>query len=465
MATDTLGDYTDDTTDTYAQIVVPSYALENPVAPSPKVTTGSSFIRLGSFPSLTDSSEQPSGFTNSLALAQLVGGAAKTYPSTTATLASNLSESGDDPAPDSLLKASDYKGDANYLLGFADDTRYRGADPDDTFIDWVGVSSTVANRQAETNRLLFKGGWWDHADGNRVTTTCGDKIEVIQGNYKMVVLGRQDPSTTDLGELAANTLIADYSGGQIVAQDAGPTPNVQSIEYVQEGDCWTMYQDNVTNGNVTTRMRGQQASYFKGSSLSTEIGKNPGDSQSFHDVHEDEDPVIISKTWAKRMETYIGANDKPVPVLYTWTHALSINNIQTSPEITNTYFATTWEVTIGAKTTIVIGPSIEIIPVFKVDIGVAKYQFMNMTNVVTAEKNDAAAIETRITGVETRINATCDAIRGKHTTLAGTVSRMQGDVTYLNAMTVEINDELTQVHDSKVEMAGDITILAALMTI
>lgn len=38
-------------------------------------------------------------------------------------------------------------------------------------------------------------GWVDHANGHRVTTTHGDKVEVITGNYKLVVLGREgDPA-------------------------------------------------------------------------------------------------------------------------------------------------------------------------------------------------------------------------------------------------------------------------------
>jgi hypothetical protein len=103
--------------------------------------------------------------------------------------------------------------DPNFLLGFADDTRWRGTpedagaivsdtannlgtnnnvlNPSTTLINNTAVPNVNANRQAETLNLLTKGGWWDHSDGNRVSTTLGDKVEVIQGNYKLVVLGRQ----------------------------------------------------------------------------------------------------------------------------------------------------------------------------------------------------------------------------------------------------------------------------------
>jgi hypothetical protein len=133
-----------DASDTYAQIVVPSYSLASTVADASNmvsasatpVTTGSSFLRLGSFPG---SSDQPSGYTNSLALAQLVGGSGTSL---------STSEANDDATPSALLSANDYAGDsAYYLLGFADDTRVRPSGGD-LYIDWVSVSDTTATRTA-----------------------------------------------------------------------------------------------------------------------------------------------------------------------------------------------------------------------------------------------------------------------------------------------------------------------------
>jgi hypothetical protein len=56
------------------------------------------------------------------------------------------------------------------------------------------VSTWLATdyRTIESNQLHTKGGWRDHTDGNRITTTRGDKVEVIRGNYKLIVVGRQD---------------------------------------------------------------------------------------------------------------------------------------------------------------------------------------------------------------------------------------------------------------------------------
>jgi hypothetical protein len=93
---------------------------------------------------------------------------------------------------------------ASLVHGFGDDTRDRGTgtehapapaqafDPGSAAIfAQTDGRAGVDPRRVESAILHTKGGWRDHSDGNRVTTTRGDKVEVIQGNYKLVVLGRQ----------------------------------------------------------------------------------------------------------------------------------------------------------------------------------------------------------------------------------------------------------------------------------
>lgn len=442
-------DYSESTSDgsaTYAQIVVPDYTLENPVASSSDnpVTTGSSFLRLGSFPSLTGG-DDPRGFSNSLALAQLVGGTATSYPTTSDALAANLSE-GEDEAPESLQKSSGYEGDANYLLGFVDDTRYHGKDPGTTFIDWVEMSNTVENRQAETNRLLFKGGWWDHSDGNRITTTSGDKVEVIQGNYKLVVLGRQDPTQTDLSTLASGAVVNDLSGGQEQIQDGGPTPNVLSIEWVESDGAWTLYQDNCVNGNVTTRTYGQQAQYFKGTRITNQIGSNPHEiTGAIHDVNQKTDPTIISNTWAERIETYVGANGKPVPVMMTWTHALAINNIVTAIELTTTSFATIWELTVGSKVSVLIGPTAEVVVGPKLDVGLVKYQYLNGKNVFALESNEASLLRAELNTIHKSISAVSTKLINQDTKIANTKQELQNSITSVSTSVTEVATSVTEL--------------------
>ena len=76
------------------------------------------------------------------------------------------------------------------VLLFEDDARPRDPNGPVTLPFSEDALSTDA-RKAESDRIHSKGGWRDHSDGNRVTTTRGDKVEVIRGNYKLLVLGRQ----------------------------------------------------------------------------------------------------------------------------------------------------------------------------------------------------------------------------------------------------------------------------------
>jgi hypothetical protein len=269
----------------YYQVAVPSFPFGGT---SPDPAGGSSFVRLGSFPALNDSSIP--GLSNSVNLAKLVGDSAKISAEALAA-----------ETDGSLNK---YTGD--FLVGFADDTRHRdGADP------------TKAARQAETKNLLTKGGWWDHADGNRVTTTTGDKIEVIQGNYKMVILGRQPTTGYNLG----NVFITDVSGGLFQEQNACPTPCIKTVEYTLSDNEWTLFQDN-GKGKVVTRFDGRQIDYFTGSNKEAYVGKNyDGTVSASGDL-----PTVISKTWAKKIETYTGAADKHVPLIYSSTYADTIKS-------------------------------------------------------------------------------------------------------------------------------------------
>ena len=77
-----------------------------------------------------------------------------------------------------------------------------------------GYVNDADYRAIESYYLHTKGGWRDHTDGNRITTTRGDKVEVIRGNYKLIVLGRQD-------QAKSATAGMDISGGQTDTSPGG----------------------------------------------------------------------------------------------------------------------------------------------------------------------------------------------------------------------------------------------------
>jgi hypothetical protein len=325
--------------------------------------TGSSFLRIGSSPSPTNWSD--STYQNSLNLARLVGdpaqimgveditvGGAGTITSTAYNdgNASTLAPPGTTTFLDAFVDGRGVQTpgfgtnqDPNFLLGFADDVRSHGALPTSstpnpehaakTIVNGAAVDNTNQNRQAETLRLLTKGGWWDHSDGNRITTTAGDKLEVIQGNYKIMVLGRQpapkvpgtyvdlttcytqstslngalvawyadqsnqtkinavntawtqtNPSASqvrdqykyeqDAAAVTTNTFLTDLSGGHFQEQYPSPTPCIKTIEYVQDDTgTWTLYQDNGL-GNLITKLKGRTVDLFQGASRETYVGSN-----------------------------------------------------------------------------------------------------------------------------------------------------------------------------------------------
>lgn len=352
--------------------------------------TGSSFLRIGSSPASTDWTGTT--YKASVNLARLAGDPALIAKSQGISVVSGaISSSNEENANASTLGSGSgwssgfedgagvsgpygYAGDPNYLLGFADDTRYHGASgsesPAKTLVNGVAVANDHRNRQAETLRLLTKGGWWDHSGGNRISTTAGDKIEVIQGNYKMVVLGRQSAPTTpttvvdigyctaqsstlagllstwyadqstanstaidtawsavsadargtitadqirtqyaynmDTSSVVANGFITDVSGGHFQEQYPSPTPCIKTVEYLLDD----------TTGEWTLYQDnglGNVVTKLKGRTVDLFQGTKREayvGSESTDDAGLD--PTIISKTWATSSYSQLGSEDKPV---------------------------------------------------------------------------------------------------------------------------------------------------------
>ncbi|EYF08303.1 hypothetical protein [Chondromyces apiculatus] len=191
---------------------------------------------------------------------------------------------------------------AALVTSFADDDRVRDGCP-----EFVPVSE----RKAETERLHSKGGWRDHSDGNRVSTTRGDKVEIIRGNYRMLVLGRQNH---DSGW--------DASGGHV--QQSGITfegdPVASSeIRYVQNYDGTWKVIENSIKGDVFTRYHGDNVEeHFGNIRQSTTGSESPGQHR--------ENPSIVEHTWATRIESYTGSSALPVPLLKDETWAAEMES-------------------------------------------------------------------------------------------------------------------------------------------
>lgn len=324
----------------YAQVTVPSFSFDTTSlmtdATTGNITTttstnadanpsGNSFLRLGSFPySVTSSNgatsypDAPDGFDSSLTLAKIVGDAAG-IESVAANDASTTTD-------DNYFKSDPFKGDS--LLGFADDTRIRDdAEKTVLYVDGVAKENSTANRKSESKRLLTKGGWWDHSDGNRVSTTAGDKIEIIQGNYKMVVLGRRSPALVGDAD-AGDKKVTDVSGGY---------EHSKRYEYLSSEKVWATWEKS-SRANATKVTEGIEVSYFKGSLRKTVVGEHPDGTEEKPDVEttshvkksktETHADSIETKTHAKTIYTQTGFFDDWVQNSFALTCAYAMEDIR-----------------------------------------------------------------------------------------------------------------------------------------
>ncbi|MBM4375911.1 MAG: hypothetical protein FJ095_12560 [Deltaproteobacteria bacterium] len=128
------------------------------------------------------------------------------------------------------------------------------------------VASTESNLTAE---LMTRGGWRDHTDGNRISTTRGDRVDFVYGNFKRVVFGRQAPTS----ELATTDF--EISGGHLDDnQEVGIA--VTSIQWVRDQDgTWKVIQE-IAEENVIERFCGRKTEYVDADVLESTVGVAPG---------------------------------------------------------------------------------------------------------------------------------------------------------------------------------------------
>jgi hypothetical protein len=179
-------------------------------------------------------------------------------------------------------------------------------------------------RMHETAQLHTKGGWRDHSDGNRISTTRGDKVEVIRGNYKLVVLGRQEEidnaSGWDLsgGEMRSTTLNwGEFEATSVewVEDDGG---RWRCVEKNQKGDEYSIWWGDVHEewfGAVKSGVTGSEdpSSYphaVPGASRPAKVN-----------------PKIIERTWAESIEEYTGSIKRRIPTIKEETWAESTTGL------------------------------------------------------------------------------------------------------------------------------------------
>lgn len=198
---------------------------------------------------------------------------------------------------------------AAQVTDFIDDTRVREGCPD-------YLSPEV--RQAETAKLHSKGGWRDHSDGNRISTTRGDKVEVIKGNYRMVVMGRQN-------DIAG----WDVSGGH-VAESGITFDGASVIEYTTEdyNGTWVVVEHTI-KGHVHSAYHGKVFDYYCGEIVESITGSDAPDATQ-------PNPVVTEKTWATSISSATGSAALPVPLIASDTWADVMTDTTNAGTITST---------------------------------------------------------------------------------------------------------------------------------
>ncbi len=170
---------------------------------------------------------------------------------------------------------ANHKALTRLVTGFEDDTRTRHVDVSSpTSSGNTGAHDrTQAERAALSEKLYTAGGWVDHTDGNRITTTGGDKVEVIWGNYRLVVLGRptgdNDPKTNSGSDYTGAT--SEFGGGHVAEHDDGPADMVD-IRWVDRlGGTWRV-TETTSNGDEYAYVKGNAYEEMQGQAIEHMIG-------------------------------------------------------------------------------------------------------------------------------------------------------------------------------------------------
>ncbi|MCK6589218.1 MAG: hypothetical protein HUU21_21820 [Polyangiaceae bacterium] len=290
---------------------------------------------------------------------------------------------------------------------FIDDARYRGTGNDSP----VGppghglppTTSSGQSRQSISSDLHAKCGWRDHCDGNRITTTYGDKVEVVWGNYKMIVMGRQWDPGQAMGWEASGNNVQDYAGatmpGASVTVEWIATAYVpegtlpMTFEYVPDpskpneketaevtGGAWLLqnstenvWQYSRNAGNFKEENWGDLWETYVGSENPIRISKSLTDGMQGHPTTHTQaelpagttrrpetnvpvpkvpsvglprgNPHILEKTWAIKIESYTGSSAWRIPSIHEETWAVTTN------DVTNVSGNTSSSTTVGGNST------------------------------------------------------------------------------------------------------------------
>jgi hypothetical protein len=178
-----------------------------------------------------------------------------------------------------------YEDDERHVNGWnkpASDMIYRR-------LSYDGASEeTATDPRPWTQQLFSRGGWYEHTDGNRISTTRGDSVEVIGGNYRMIVMGRVEGAHVGRSHW-------ESSGGHDHVYTSTPG-EVTSIKWAPgvEGDTWEV-TSTLERGNVVSYFQGRRDSQYFGPLIHSEVRPGADATKSFNT----ERPTLREEIYAK----------------------------------------------------------------------------------------------------------------------------------------------------------------------
>jgi hypothetical protein len=217
---------------------------------------------------------------------------------------------------------------ASLVHGFTDDTRDRGTGEESTpapaqsfdpaFQALFTGDASIGPRRVESAILHTKGGWRDHSDGNRITTTRGDKVEVIQGNYKLVVLGRQDDATAYSDPAARRALLENSAGMDL---SGGQNDVDGDVRYGSEPDAGGSPDGSRDQADLAIEYQwGQDSDGSYGWKQTTTVGhEHPADGQR-------RNYRIINCNYVDYQEDNYGSDGQPIAKMISRTYASGVDD-------------------------------------------------------------------------------------------------------------------------------------------
>jgi hypothetical protein len=185
------------------------------------------------------------------------------------------------------------------------------------------------------------GGHWSHSDGNRVTTTVGNVVDVIQGSYVGYRSAAASPpgptlsctwASTSYTQVGSEESPVGWANGAWTTAPTDPAGSSASTENVAYATVTAAIQ-------AGTQVTGASAA----SATDTTVDSNlpaAGD--------------VVSATWAARVISYVGSSTTRVPYVYSSTFACKVTS-STDTTGDNTTLTNANGGTVSSKTTVTNG--------------------------------------------------------------------------------------------------------------